>query len=397
MDRERQKELLTAYLDRELSPDERAAVERSLENSAEARMCLHELELTSRFLRRLPARPLEADFADGVLDRLQRESLLRPEPEAPKRSNRRMIWWMSGPLAAAAVLLLAVWLNREPHPDPGVAPSFITSLPIPPATRDQSMAATTSEQLADKDILPGDYLACGVTVVDVRRGIEEFKALAAQYDISFDSSSDEPTLTTENPSAPGFALIEYTTTREKAEKLLGQMGQMIVVAGVHNSNQSSSFVGVTFNKEEILLATEADDQKGLTQAPAGTTGLISHAGESSLRESESAAKASVDKTETPAATAEVSRAAGADKVGTSGESQQLNTQALQSRPPEKGQVYFGQDSPLAIEKLRTLVQEERLFARKQETDRPKPGELVKVLMQFRQVPNQDDLAKKRRN
>jgi hypothetical protein len=112
MDYPRNDELLSAYLDRELSPDERAAMDRMLERSPEARERLRELEVTSRFVRRLPQHGSETDFADAVIDRLRNESLLRPAPVEPARSPRRLSWRISAPLALAATLLLAVWMTK---------------------------------------------------------------------------------------------------------------------------------------------------------------------------------------------------------------------------------------------------------------------------------------------
>jgi hypothetical protein len=110
----RNDELLSAYLDRELSPDERAAVDRLLESSPEARDRLRELEGISRFVRRMPRLNLEPDFTDTVLDRLRNESLLRPPVIEPVRRSHRLNWRISGPLAAAAMLLVAVWAIRKP-------------------------------------------------------------------------------------------------------------------------------------------------------------------------------------------------------------------------------------------------------------------------------------------
>ena len=108
MDPVRYDELLSACLDRELSLDERATVERLLEQSSEARERLHDLEFTSRFMRNLPARQLAADFADSVIDRLRNESLLRPEPMPAQPTRRRNVWWVGTPLAAAAAILFAL-------------------------------------------------------------------------------------------------------------------------------------------------------------------------------------------------------------------------------------------------------------------------------------------------
>jgi hypothetical protein len=64
----------------------------------------------------LPQRALGSDFADSVVERLRNESLLRPFVAEPSPRARRISWRISGPIAAAAALLLVVWLVRyEPH------------------------------------------------------------------------------------------------------------------------------------------------------------------------------------------------------------------------------------------------------------------------------------------
>ncbi|MBI3466699.1 MAG: zf-HC2 domain-containing protein, partial [Planctomycetes bacterium] len=373
MDRERQKDLLTAYLDRELSPDERAAVERSLESSAEAQGRLHELELTSRFLRRLPAQRIEADFADRVLDRLRRESLLRAEPQMPKRSNRRMVWWASGPLAAAAMLVLAIWLNREPHLKQ--EDSSLSSTPPSgvQTTRDETLAQAPSEPLIGRDVLPGDYLAYGFIVVDVFGAVEEIKALAVRCDI-FES---EPNLSVEQSPNLEVASVVIDAEREQVLKLLGQM---FAKAADSNSSHSSTLRRVTFDKEEILSATEADAQKNLEQSPGRVAGLLVRSGQSPPPESEGETKESADKKTVAAARKEpASRAAVADSVAsrprpeakdapadTIDQSRSSVVQVVPAGPTTPGspqhsppgqvkdrrdtlKVYYGQDSLPAVE------------------------------------------------
>jgi hypothetical protein len=114
MEYPRNDELLSAYLDRELSPDERAAMDRLLERSPEARERLRELDVTSRLVRRLPNQGVATDLAEAVIDRLRSESLLRPPPVEPARRSRGLSWRISGPLAAAAMLLIAVWMMYKP-------------------------------------------------------------------------------------------------------------------------------------------------------------------------------------------------------------------------------------------------------------------------------------------
>ena len=60
-------ELLSAYLDGEATPDERALVERRLAESAEWREVLDEVRATRELLLALPVREAPAGFWDSVL------------------------------------------------------------------------------------------------------------------------------------------------------------------------------------------------------------------------------------------------------------------------------------------------------------------------------------------
>ncbi|MEX2561077.1 MAG: zf-HC2 domain-containing protein, partial [Pirellulales bacterium] len=74
-------ELLSAYLDDELSADERARVERLLAEQPESRALLEDLRALRSGLEALPRHRLESDFAGRVLRRAERE-MLAPELEA---------------------------------------------------------------------------------------------------------------------------------------------------------------------------------------------------------------------------------------------------------------------------------------------------------------------------
>jgi anti-sigma factor RsiW len=80
-------ELLSAYLDGELSEDERARVEQLLAEQPEARQLLDELRALSGGFEALPRHRLEADFASRVLRAAERELLADDSPgDAPAAS-----------------------------------------------------------------------------------------------------------------------------------------------------------------------------------------------------------------------------------------------------------------------------------------------------------------------
>jgi hypothetical protein len=136
-------QLLTAYVDGELSSRQRELVTRLLQKSPEARAIVKDLQEHSRLLQELPKRALGAAFAGQVLDAIQSQPAGRPGI-----IRRRVPQWLRYAVAASvlvAVLGGSVWLanrfNNQPHKTNGVA----KVLPTPPPTIDHIPLA---EQLA---------------------------------------------------------------------------------------------------------------------------------------------------------------------------------------------------------------------------------------------------------
>lgn len=112
-DYEEQLELLTAYLDEEVTPAERAQVEALLEKDPEARRLLDELRQTSALVAALPGATAPGHFSDNVVARLEREALLGAENVPPQR-------WTLGnwsALAASIVLVAAAGWYVVPRLD----------------------------------------------------------------------------------------------------------------------------------------------------------------------------------------------------------------------------------------------------------------------------------------
>jgi anti-sigma factor RsiW len=96
-------DLLSAYLDGELTPAERATVDAQLEESAEWRAVLVELRETRELLRGLPTQDAPAGFWDGLLDA---DADVSPPVslDAARRGRRsKVIAWVAGAAAAAAI------------------------------------------------------------------------------------------------------------------------------------------------------------------------------------------------------------------------------------------------------------------------------------------------------
>lgn len=76
-------ELLSAYIDNELSPEERAAVEARLASDPAAQQLLHELRSVSQSVEAMPTEKLGRDLSDSVI------RVVRSSPDPPPASDRR--------------------------------------------------------------------------------------------------------------------------------------------------------------------------------------------------------------------------------------------------------------------------------------------------------------------
>ncbi|MEX2172462.1 MAG: zf-HC2 domain-containing protein [Pirellulales bacterium] len=112
------RELLSAYVDGELTGAERAAVEAHLASDPAARRQVEEFRRLSGLIQNLPQPSLPADFSARVIARAEQArpaavvEPLRPSPTI----GRTWRGWVWAGAALAAALLLAVMLpNREPE------------------------------------------------------------------------------------------------------------------------------------------------------------------------------------------------------------------------------------------------------------------------------------------
>jgi hypothetical protein len=130
-------QLLTGYVDGELTARQRCQVERLLSRSGEARALLQDLQEDSRSLRLLPSMSAPADLADYILETIARKGLKpgsRPRVPAPPRVYVLPSW--VGFAAAAAVLFIvgvgSFYLHSQgSNPEEG-AGSGIASRPAGP-------------------------------------------------------------------------------------------------------------------------------------------------------------------------------------------------------------------------------------------------------------------------
>lgn len=135
-------ELLSAYLDDELTPEERARVEERLKADPRARQLLDELRAVSRVMKELPPATLGADLRETVLRRAERAMLVsgkRDSAGGPNEIGRRMpfgrskrAWFWAGTAIAAGLMLMV--FERELGRNEELPDAVALKAPLPPLT-----------------------------------------------------------------------------------------------------------------------------------------------------------------------------------------------------------------------------------------------------------------------
>jgi hypothetical protein len=135
-------ELLSAFIDGELTAAERAAVERRLQDDPQARAMVSELRTVSQTLLSLPKQELGTDLREAVLQ----QAVVRAE-QAPVVAGGARRWaWAA--LALAAALLLTAYLPETDHDQPRVAQA-------PADEPGKTLSASSSPLQFSLDLLAG--------------------------------------------------------------------------------------------------------------------------------------------------------------------------------------------------------------------------------------------------
>jgi hypothetical protein len=154
-------ELLTAYLDGEVDPDERAEVEAHLATCAFCRAELEEERAVRGAVRDLP--PVDAPF--GLYERLLRDG---PEPEAKPR-KRRIKFGLANLVATAAAWVLVLGIanfRSNGSVDPAPAGYVAAHASVLPDFPHSSASKQQAEAYDPPDVLAGTYELAGVSYVN---------------------------------------------------------------------------------------------------------------------------------------------------------------------------------------------------------------------------------------
>jgi hypothetical protein len=107
-------DLISAYLDGEVTSEERVLVESAMSKSAELRQLYQDLRSLQVDLRSLPRHQLGTDFAQRITDRIGRDAVrpaARIEPSRQRANWRRWQPAMAMAISITAVLLVALLVN----------------------------------------------------------------------------------------------------------------------------------------------------------------------------------------------------------------------------------------------------------------------------------------------
>lgn len=149
-------ELLSAYVDGELTGAQLAQVEQRLADDSQARQLVEELRALSQEVQALPRETLGEDLRTTIMQRAERAMLLGSEEEGSLRtrepgSPRR---WMWAAMALAATLLLTAYLpNAEQEERP-----LADAKPVPEDSprSDRSLEAAIPEEEAEREAFAAD-------------------------------------------------------------------------------------------------------------------------------------------------------------------------------------------------------------------------------------------------
>jgi hypothetical protein len=293
-------QLLTAFVDGELSQRQRKAVMRVLHKSSEARELLRQLQENAHKVKQLPRRKVEPSLVDAVMQAIAEQQAQPKQPAAPRMVRRRR-WLPSVSAAMAASLLIGVvsifaWKafkdqeeqkggggtlvkkgdktpDRKPTPDPEPAP--LRSNPLLGQIIDGTFAgaaklpAPVSLTLPFAELQPNKKLPDLATAID-RNPAVHLDITVKSNTLAMDRLKDVLkyrgiTLVTDQSAAKSLAgknqaKIEYLVYAENLSadeltKLMAELGQSYVVGQKNNQrNEPSPYHNVT-------VAPIAQDEK----------------------------------------------------------------------------------------------------------------------------------------
>ena len=243
-------ERMSAWLDDELSLDERAEVEKMLAESPELRQELDELQRLSSRLKRLPVGQAPAGLKQAVMRSIERETLLATTNEPNVARRGRLLQTLSTAAAVALVAGAGMWFASNGGQNVAtvdqVGPEIVNGQQTP--TRSQankrelkmSVELPTRQFEIDRTKLGaadiGDIVEAvrrdgesvtivRLTVVDREDGLESLRVLLAHEEIPLDGSKEA--LPIGDKLGKGLVAVFVESKSDQLRRTIEQMAQKL--------------------------------------------------------------------------------------------------------------------------------------------------------------------------
>jgi hypothetical protein len=133
-------DLLSAFLDRELTAAEEAIVNNHLKSSPQVRQELQDYQRVSELLQGLPRLALPSEFASTVMQRAERETLIPLDPVSPPRGPQwrrpsRQAWIVTAVAAVAASVAVLVVVSQPRRQNEMALASKTLDVKNPPGSK----------------------------------------------------------------------------------------------------------------------------------------------------------------------------------------------------------------------------------------------------------------------
>lgn len=142
-------QLLTAFVDGELSPRQREAVVRLLKESAEARELLRQLQENAHRIKQLPQHAVQPSLVDAVLQAIAQKQAQPKQPAPSRGARRRWLPYLAASLAASLLIGVIGILFWKAMTEPDVRPVDIAKNPereVKPEPKPELVPAPTPKK-----------------------------------------------------------------------------------------------------------------------------------------------------------------------------------------------------------------------------------------------------------
>jgi hypothetical protein len=266
-------QLLTAFVDGELSQRQRKAVMRLLHRSSEAREMLRQLQENVHKLKQLPRRKVEPSLVDDVMQAIALQ-LAQPAPLPRKAAHRRWLPYVAASIAAGlliSALGILYWKtmgDRDPEKEIVINPPTKIPPPTPqPRNPNPILAENIMKGAVSEFIKPvpidlaykanfGDLVEGGTETLNFEQLVSRDKAVELDIIVEWNSEAlhrlnevlrhskislviDKSAIKPLNHKRVQYLVYAENLRADEVSKLMGKLGEAIPGQGLNKNNQKS--------------------------------------------------------------------------------------------------------------------------------------------------------------